>query len=80
MNLKGDVILIKEGTWFTFFDETGNITKSFSDETIEPKNATYTCQSIQSYFYIDGKLDKKISYNYNSFDYKALLSDMQLVR
>jgi len=68
MNLKGDVILIKEGPYFTFFDENGNISKSFSDVTTEYNNRKFTNQSIANYFYIDGKLDKKINYDYNSVD------------
>ena len=68
MNLSGDVILMKEGITYTFFDEHGKITKSFSDETTEFKNSTYTMQNIYNYFYIDGKLTKKINYNYYSED------------
>ena len=70
MNLSGDVILLKEGAYFTFFDENGNITKSFSDETTEYNNRKFTNQTISNYFYIDGKLDKKINYHYNSIDDK----------
>lgn len=54
MNLNGDVILIKDGGKYIFFDDKGNITRDYND--YNPKSI-----SISNYYYIDKKLIKKIN-------------------
>ena len=54
INLKGDVILIKDGGEYIFFNEKGNIINKYND--YNPENLY-----IINYFYIDNRLSKTIS-------------------
>ena len=51
MNLKGEVVLIKDGGEYIFFNDKGNIIKKYNDYRLE--NLT-----IQNYYYIDNRLSK----------------------
>jgi hypothetical protein len=72
MNLNGDVILIKDGGTYIFFDDKGNIIREYND--YNPKNI-----SISNYFYIENKLSKKISLNKSIIVEKVFNDEMQKI-
>jgi hypothetical protein len=70
MNLKGDVILIKDGVEYIFFNDKGNIIKKYNDFNTENI-------SIGNYFYIENKLSKIITLFKSSNQNKTYNNEIQ---
>jgi hypothetical protein len=70
MNLKGEVVLIKEGKDYIFFNDDGNIQKKYSDEN--------SYKYIDNFFYIEKKLNKRTTFIIYESHAKTQVSEKQI--